>query len=294
MPHRFAFVSLLALLSLGSSIQPALSQALVPHVLQFDNEQLKQTGLALAQEAAQLAQFQQFEPALSRARLATQFAPQAYETWAILGVLYSEVEQPGQGVAALERARALSPKSASVLFSLGTAYFQQNNYQAAIRVLQEGLALKPSTPEALFDLGNAHYKLGQYQDAVAQYSKAVTLDRKFWPAINNIGLIKYEMGDVAAAMQQWQAAIALDSKAGEPRLALAVALYAQGRQAQAVALAEAALKLDSSYADVNYLKENLWGARLVADAQKMLATPRLQATIAQIEAQQPSPANSSQ
>jgi len=285
--HRFAFTSLLVILGLGSTVLPALSQV-VPHVLQLDSTQLEKTGAALAQEAAQLAQFQQLELALARAQLATQLAPQTYQAWAILGVLSLEAQQPQQAIVALERARSLSrndPKALpNVLFSLGNAYFQQSNYPAAVRELQAGLALKPNTPDALFDLGNAYYKLQRFQDAIAQYSKAIAQDKQFWPAINNIGLVKYETGDIATAIRQWQSAIAIDAKASEPKLALAVALYTQGRQDQGLALAETALKLDGSYASVDFLKENLWGDRLLTDTKKMLAAPRLQATIAQIEA----------
>lgn len=264
-------------------MSPALSQALVPHILQLDNAQLEKTGVALAQEAAQLAQFQQLELALTRAQLATQLAPQTYQTWAVLGVLSLEAQQPRQAIAALERARTLSRNDPSVLFSLGNAYFQQNNYPAAVQVLEAGLARKPNIPDALFDLGNAYFKLQRFQDAVAQYTKAIAQDQKLWPAINNIGLVKYETGDIAAAIRQWQAAIAIDNKASEPKLALAVALYTQGRQDQALALAEIALKLDGNYANIDFLKENLWGDRLLTDTKKLLSTPRLRATIAQLE-----------
>jgi len=43
-------------------------EALVPHTVEIDPARLEQQGLSLAQEAAQLAQFQQYE---IRARLAT-------------------------------------------------------------------------------------------------------------------------------------------------------------------------------------------------------------------------------
>jgi hypothetical protein len=42
-------------------------------------------------------------------------------------------------------------------------------------------------------------------------------------------------------------------------------------------MAEAALKLDKQFGDIAYLQKNAWGDKLVADAQKLLASPRLQA-----------------
>jgi tetratricopeptide (TPR) repeat protein len=126
--------------------------------------------------------------------------------------------------------------------------------------------------------------LKAYPKAIAQYEKAVAQEKKFWPAINNIGLVKYEQGDIRGALEKWQAAIAIDNEAAEPQLAAAVAMYAQGEQEKALALGEAAIRIDSRYADLDFLKENLWGERLLTETQKFLANPKIQASIAQSQA----------
>jgi tetratricopeptide (TPR) repeat protein len=155
--------------------------------------------------------------------------------------------------------------------------------------LQAGLKLQPDTPGALFDLGNSFYKLKRFDQAIAQYEKAFALEKNLWPAINNIGLVKYEMGDVDGAIKRWEQAIAIDDKAAESMLALAVALYGKGDQAKGLAMGEAALKLDKRYATVEYLKENLWGDRLIAATQNFLATPQIKAALATIQDAPPSP-----
>lgn len=86
MPNRNSWLSFLLVFGLWGAASPALGQALVPYTPQLDATQLEQQGLSLAQEAAQLAQFQQFEMALPRARLATQLAPKSYQSWFLLGV----------------------------------------------------------------------------------------------------------------------------------------------------------------------------------------------------------------
>ena len=53
-------------------------------------------------------------------------------------------------------------------------------------------------------------------------------------------------------------------------------MYAKGEPERAFEMAEAALKLDKQLADLEYLKENLWGKRLLADTEKLLSTPRIQ------------------
>ncbi len=280
-PKRISLISLLVVCSLWSMPKAAHAQALVPHTLQLDTAKLEQQGLGLAQEAAQLAQFQQYEMAMPRARLAVQLAPKSDKVWFLLGGLHLQSKQIDSAISAFKKAQSLNPKNGDVLFALGSAHFQQKKYPVAIGYFQEGLKLKPNDPEGLFDLGNAYYMINRMPDAIAQYNKAVSQDKKFWPAINNIGLIKYEQGDIEGAIKQWREAVIIDKQAAEPLLALAVALYNKGDQQQALAMGETALRIDNRYADLDFLKENLWGQRLLGDTQKFLQLPRIQAALQQ-------------
>lgn len=282
MLHRLTLLSLCMLCGVVGVAPLAQGQVLVPHTVAPDARQLQQTGLALLREALQLAQFQQFEPALARAKLATQLVPKTEEAWALLGGLYLSTDKLDLGIQSLERALAINPKNPGVHFSLGSAYFRKANYTAAERVLLAGLKLKPDVTEALFDLGNTYLKLNRFNEAIAAYRKAVAKDQKFWPALNNIGLVHYEQGKVNDAIQNWKAAIAVDEKAAtEAKLAMAVALYTQGQKEQGLELAASALTADRRYGEVAFLQENLWGDRLIADTKVILATPKVRDTLAQ-------------
>ncbi len=283
MPKRISFLSALTILSVWATAHPAFGQALVPHMLQLDTKKLEQQGIGLVQEATQLAQFQQFDLALSRARLATQLAPKIPEVWAVLGGLHLQVKQIDPGINALKRAQTLAPRNTAVLFALGTAYFQKASYQQSIDYIQSGLKLKPNVPGALFDLGNAYLMLKQNREAIASYEKAYAQDKEYWPAINNVALVKYEQGNIDDAIRLWQTSVAIDPKAAEPKLAVAVALYNKGDREQGLALGEAAIRLDNRYSDLKFLKENLWGEKLLSATQKFLSVPRIQATIAQAQ-----------
>lgn len=286
MPKKISLVALCLTLGLWST-QPASAQALIPHAPQVDFKRLEQQGLGLAQEAAQLAQFDQDQLALSRARLSVQLAPKRPETWAILGSLYLETNQAEPAIDALKRANTLDPKNAAILFALGTAHFQKGQYAESVNQIQAGLKLKPDTTGAWFDLGNAYLMQKKNRDAIVSYEKAIAQDKKFWPAINNIGLIRYEEGKIDEAIQLWRQSVAIDPKqTSEPKLAIAVALHRQGKQTEAVNLAEEALKADGRYSEIKFLKENLWGEKLLADTQKFFALPRIQATIAQVQSEQ--------
>lgn len=281
MLHRSTLLSLCVLCGVASAAPLAQSQVLIPHTVAPDAKQLQQTGVALLREALQLAQFQQYEPALARAKLATQLLPNTEEAWALLGGLYLSTDKLDLGIQSLEKSLAINPKNPGVNFSLGSAYFRKANYAAAERALQTGLKIKPDVPEALFDLGNTYLRLSRFDDAIGVYKKAVAKDQKFWPALNNIGLVHYEQGKVEDAIQSWKAAIAIDEKSTEPKLAMAVALYVQGQKDQGVAMASSALATDRRYGDVTFLKDNLWGDRLIADTKVILATPKVKDTLAQ-------------
>jgi tetratricopeptide (TPR) repeat protein len=279
---RISLASLLIVSSVWGFAQPIYAQALIPHIMQPDQKKLEEQGLSLAQEAAQLAQFQQFSLALSRAQLASQLLPTNPQVWALLGSLYLETGEIDPGIQALLKSRALDQTNEAVLFALGSAYFRQEKYETAIQYTQAGLRLKPEVPEALFDLGNAYYQLQRYDDAIAQYEKAVKIDAKFWPAINNIGLVLYEKGEADAALERWRQAVSIDANQAEPQLAIAIALFAKGDTEQAVSMGEAALRIDNRYSDPEFLQQNLWGDRLVNRAKEFLALPQMRDAIAQL------------
>lgn len=258
---------------------PAAGQAILPYMPELDSEKLELQGLQLFQDAVQLIRFQQYDLALPRAELATQLAPENYDVWFILGSLYIQQEKVDKGIAVLKKAEKLEPEQPGVLFRLGRAYFQKGDYEAARDKLEEGLEIESNSPDAfdaLFDLGNAYLKLAKFDDAIDAYEEAFAQEATFWPALNNVGLVVYEQGDREEAIAKWESVIEVDGKQAEPQLALAVALFTEGEVNKAIALGKAALELDSRYADIQFLKENLWGEQLIEDTRKFLSNPQIQ------------------
>ena len=85
------------------------------------------------------------------------------------------------------------------------------------------------------------------------------------------------MGEPNKAIQDWQQSSALDPKLAELKLALAVALYTQGDRQRAYTTAQSAIWVDKNLAKIQYLKEQNWGDRWLADAQKLLDASRMKA-----------------
>ncbi|MFM6622018.1 MAG: tetratricopeptide repeat protein, partial [Dolichospermum sp.] len=144
--------------------------------------------------------------------------------------------------------------------------------QGAIDDYTQAIKINPNLALAYSNRGIVYHQQGNYIAAISEYNQAIAKDANSLAAVNNIGLIKYEQGDKETAIKQWQKAMKIDNKSAEPILALAVALYTKGEQQQAYQLAETALKLDKNFADTNFLKKNLWGDKIIADAQKLLST----------------------
>ena len=260
-------------------VMPVSAQAILPYTLKLDRPALEQQGLKLAQEAAKLIAFEQYDRAFPRAKLATQLAPDLFQTWFILGNLYLQQGEYTQAITALQTARRLAPDEVGILFVLGSTYFREGNYRAAVNHIQAGLRKQPKAPEALFDLGNAYLKLGQYSRSIASYQRAIELESQFWPAINNIGLVKYEQGDINGAIERWQATLKIDKEQSEPKLALAVAFFTKGQRQKAIELGRAALTRDDRYGNLEFLRENLWGDQLLADTKLFLTIPQIRALI---------------
>ena len=165
-----------------------------------------------------------------------------------------------------------NPNLALAYNNRGLVRYELGDKQGAIDDYNQAIKINPNYAQAYSNRGVVYHQQGNYIAAISEYNQAVAKDANSLTAVNNIGLIKYEQGDKETAIKQWQKAMKIDNKSAEPILALAVALYTKGEQQQAYQLAETALKLDKNFADTNFLKKNLWGDKIIADAQKLLST----------------------
>jgi tetratricopeptide (TPR) repeat protein len=172
--HRSYFAAILVALGCGVApvgVAAVNAQALVPHAIKLNFGNLEEQGIALARDAAQLAQFEQYDLALPRARLAVQLAPQAYQTQAVLGSLYLRKEDYAKAIASLNTAHNLKKDNPAILFSLGSAHLRKGDYNNAIQKIKQGLAIAPQEPTAIFDLGNAYYMSKRYDEAVVEFTR---------------------------------------------------------------------------------------------------------------------------
>ncbi|WP_392533669.1 tetratricopeptide repeat protein [Nostoc sp. C117] len=226
-------------------------------------------------------QLKNYQAAIADFSQAIKLQPDNVNTYSIRGLLRSQLKDYQGALSDYSQVLKIQPNNAEAYLLRGEIYVQLKDYQTALSNFNQVINLQPNNPQAHFGRGVIYQKKGNDNAALSEYNQALAKDAKLAPAIINIGYIKYETGDVEGAIDQWQNAVKINSSLAEPQMALAVALYAKGEQQKALSMAQAALHLDKSWADVEVLKQNLWGTHLIDEARKLLANPSIQTFIKQ-------------
>jgi tetratricopeptide (TPR) repeat protein/S1-C subfamily serine protease len=188
------------------------------------------------------------------------------------GITRNELGDKQGAIDDFNQAIKINPNYALAYNNRGITRNELGDKQGAIDDYTLAIKINPNYAQAYTSRGFVYHQKENYTAALSDYNQAVAEDANSLAAVNNIGLIKYEQGDKETAIKQWQKAMKIDNKSAEPILALAVALYTKGEEEEAYQLALTALKLDKNFADVNFLKKNLWGDKIIRDAKKLLST----------------------
>jgi len=136
--------------------------------------------------------------------------------------------------------------------------------------LRTYLSLAASVNPSLDPIAQLYQMSGQLKLPEDFESQLNALRETFVFASFRVGLDKYEKGDIKGAIQEWKEAVSADKPDVKSLFALAVALYIKGDQQQGLTLGKHALSIDKRYGDIEFLKENLWGDRLLEDTKKFL------------------------
>jgi len=222
-----------------------------------------------------------YEAAMADFNKALEINPELAEAYLNRGAAYLNLGNLDAAMADFNKALEINPELALAYNNRGLAHKNLGNLDAAIADYNKALEINPELAEAYLHRGLAYNKLGNYEAAIADYNKAIALNENFRPAMVNIGLIKYEQGEIETAIQQWEKSVKINPESAEPQLAISVALYTQGKTEEGLAKAEAALKLDKNFGNLEHLKKNLWGDKLLADAEKLLNHPQIQSLLSQ-------------
>src|SRR5438105_4375258 len=100
------------------------------------------TGQTHFRRAGQLAQVGKLDAAIGEYLSGLKAAPDAYDAYNNLGVLYFQKQEYPQAIAAFREADRLQPKDPEISFNLGLALFRSGDYKAAIAYLILGIDSK--------------------------------------------------------------------------------------------------------------------------------------------------------
>jgi tetratricopeptide (TPR) repeat protein len=264
---------------------PLPARALVPYVLVPTPATLEGAGLGIAQAAARLLRLGQADDAARLAALTVQLIPDDPRGWVLLAEAQLRSGQDKAAGEALERARALDPRNAAILFAQGSLALKASEPAQAADLIRQGLKLDARNAGAYFDLGNAHILMGQSGEALKAFERASGLRRDFWEAINNQALVLYEQQKEGEAIERWRRVLRISPRATEPMLALAAALHLRSPgNSESLELAHQALAGEPNYVLESHQKEQLWGPRLRAATQTLLSLPELKGDVERAQA----------
>ena len=219
------------------------------------------------------------EGAIENAKKLIEIEPNNSELHSLLSGLFFLYKNYSEALKTINKSIEISP-IASFYGWRARIYLYLEEYEKALTDADKEIKINPNSSSGYVSKADVYRYQGKYEEAIKAYNQALTKNPYSFDAIGGIGTIEYEQGNIAQAMEKWQKIIKADRGDNYTiiyGLARAVALHQQGKQEEAIKLAQKALQIDRSYSKIHHLKENLWGEKLVADAEKLLNNTEIQA-----------------
>lgn len=173
----------------------------------------------------------------------------ALQTRGIQMVWYDPAEAAAaesSGLALLERAVALRPRSIPVLEAQCRFLSATNNFVESLVACAKAVSFDPWNGSALYQTGLAQIFLGRFDDALASFEEADRYDTPVvsrWTWLLGIGWVNLLLGRDAEAVDWLQRSIAITPASGRSHLMLAAAYQRLGRTAEAQAAFARAMEL---------------------------------------------------
>jgi len=225
------------------------------------------------------SQLKDYKQAINDWNQVIKIDPENATYYSARGDAYFQLKDYKQAIDDYSQAIKFKPDLTLAYSAMGNAYLQLKDYKQAINDYTQAIKLDPKNADYYYSRGFANYKFKDYQQAISDWNQAIKIKPEFPEAYTNLGIVSYEIGEVETAINYWRNAIKINSNFAEAHLALGVALYVKGDQEAGLNSAETALKLDKRYGNIEFLKENGWGEKLIKNSQEFLNNPRIKVLI---------------
>jgi len=202
--------------------------------------------LALCQ--ASLKQFAQAENSLKRA---LELAPEAAETWVLLGANALQQGKTAQALAAFQKAIAADPEMVEAYNSAGAVWLETGDSAQAEKALLNAIRIQPNFAPAHNNLGNLLSSAGRFDEARYHFEAALRLRENYNGARYNFALALLKVHRLVEARFLVEAILRTDSRSAEAHELLGNVLVAQGQIDQAKAHYRAAISIEPDFARAN-------------------------------------------
>lgn len=177
---------------------------------------------------------------LNRARALTPDQPRIH---ALLGQALVHLGRHQEALAAFDQALALGAAGAGLHGNRADALAALGRRDEAVQGYDRALAIKPDSVNEWCNRGAVLQELGRYDEAAASFQRAVALAPEFAPAHYNRGLVFAALKRHGEALASFDRALALAPDYADAHNNRANALDQLGRQVDALAAADRALAL---------------------------------------------------
>lgn len=130
-----------------------------------------------------------------------EFAPNRFESQAVIARFYYSANHCTLAVATYRRAFELGPPTPEVLLGFSNALSCIQDNSAAIEVIKTALLLKPDWPVAYNNMGIFYENLEDFDNAIKAQKKALQLDPNMIVSYESLAILYVKKGDSSAARQ---------------------------------------------------------------------------------------------
>jgi tetratricopeptide (TPR) repeat protein len=136
-----------------------------------------------------------------------------------LGMIYTELGDPGKAAATLSKLVDLGHDSANVYVALGFAHSRMGNQNKAKELFLSALELEPDNPYALRNLGGIYGKEADYERAIRYLERSFKANPADAHTAYGLGMCYFSSGDIANADRYLRKTMEIDPASSFSRMA---------------------------------------------------------------------------
>jgi tetratricopeptide (TPR) repeat protein len=182
----------------------------------------------LLSKAASHRRSGEHQKALSTYRQILGVAPDCYEAFFSLGLLYMETASYPEAIVSFEQALWIKSEDHLSLNNLGLAYHRSGQLDPAETAFKKAIKIRPDFITAYYNIGNLYLDREDLESTIVWYGRALELTPDDAQAQCEMGKLYLKALDLTNALAHFHKAAALDSRCSEAAISIATTTLLQG------------------------------------------------------------------